>query len=123
MIVNEQRRRAYHAIEDLLGAKWTFHVLGALADADHGFNELKRELGSITAKTLSARLSELRCLGFVEREVHATSPPSTTYRLTAAGRELTGVVTAVEAAVDVIECRDGECVVAAASQDACSCEC
>ena len=121
--MDDEQRRGYHAIGDLLGSKWTFHVLGALAESCYGFNALKREVGGITAKTLSARLSELRCLGFIKKGVHPTSPPSTTYTLTDAGRELIEIVTQVEDAVELVECRDGDCAVAVAVGEDCTCEC
>lgn len=114
-------RRTWHAVRDLLGSKWAFHVVRALAEAERGFNDLKRELGGVTAKTLSERLRELRCLGFVEKEVHATSPPTTTYRLTDHGRDLAAVMDDVESLVEVVECRDGDCAVASAVAPDCAC--
>jgi DNA-binding HxlR family transcriptional regulator len=115
-------RRTWHAVRDLLGSKWAFHVVRALGDSGRGFNDLKRELDGVTAKTLSERLRELRCLGFVEKEVHATSPPTTTYRLTDHGRDLAAVMTDVESLVEVVECRDGDCAVASAVTPECACE-
>ena len=107
-------RRTWHAVRDALGSKWAFHVVRALDERDLGFNDLKRELAGVTAKTLSERLRELRCLGFVEKEVHATSPPTTTYRLTDHGRSLAGIMADVESLVDVVECPDGDCPVPSA---------
>jgi DNA-binding HxlR family transcriptional regulator len=114
-------RRTWHAVTDLLGAKWACHVVRLLAADQRGFNELRRDLG-VTAKTLSARLSELRCLGFVEREVHPTSPPTTTYRLTGDGRALAAVMGDVEDIVDVVPCPDCDCAVAAGATAGCACD-
>lgn len=91
------------ALFDVLGNKWAAHVLRALAEEPRGFNELRREVGT-TAKVLSARLEELRCRGFVEREVHDTRPPTTTYRLTDGGERVTAGLRAVEREVDVTDC-------------------
>ena len=107
-------RRTWHAVRDALGSKWAFHVLRALAERERGFNDLKRELDGVTAKTLSERLRELRCLGLVEKEVHATSPPTTTYRLTDHGRSLAAIMADVESLVEVVECSDGDCPVPSA---------
>lgn len=109
--VDADWRRTLHAMQDVLGAKWALHVLRALSMESMGFNELQRRLGGVTAKVLSERLRELRCLGFVEREVHATVPPTTTYRLTASGGELAAILADAESMVDVVECRDGDCAI------------
>ena len=113
-------RRTWHAVRDVLGSKWAFHVVRALAESERGFNDLKRELDGVTAKTLSERLRELRCLGFVEKEVHATSPPTTTYRLTDPGAELADVMADVESLVEVVECPDGDCPVSQAAPPECA---
>lgn len=115
-------RRTWHALWDVLGSKWVFHVFRALAAEERGFNDLKHELDGVTAKTLSERLAELRCLWFVEKEVHATSPPTTTYRLTEHGADLAGVLTEVESLVEVVECSDGDCPVSTAVAPDPACE-
>ena len=117
-------QRTWHAVHDVLGSKWAFHVVRALADHEQGFNDLKRELDGITAKTLSERLRELRCLGFVEKEIHDTSPPTTTYRLTEHGGErLAAVLGDIESLVDVVECPGGDCAVPPTATLDCQCEC
>lgn len=121
--VGDDWQRTWHAVRDVLGSKWAFHVLRALAEDERGFNELKRELDGVTAKTLSERLTELRCLGFVAREVHATSPPTTTYRLTDHGEELAGIMADVESLVEVVECQDVDCAVPAKTTPECVCDC
>jgi len=65
-------RETWHGLHDVLGGKWAFHVLRALDEEPQGFNALGDALG-VRPKTLSARLSELRCRGFV---VH--DPPDDT---------------------------------------------
>lgn len=104
-------QRTWHGIREVLGSKWAMHVVAALDGEEHGFNELRRELGGVTAKVLSARLRELRCLGFVEREVHATTPPTTTYRLTDHGTRLAVILDDVADLVDVMDCPDPDCPV------------
>lgn len=77
--------RIWHGLADLLGSKWSVHVLVVLAAGPRGFNELERALEDMTATMLSRRLKELRCHGLVDRTVEDTSPPTTTYRLTDSG--------------------------------------
>jgi DNA-binding HxlR family transcriptional regulator len=99
----------WHGLYDLLGGKWAFHVLRALSEAPRGFAELERELG-VRPKTLSARLTELRCRGFITREVHPTAPPTTTYRLTDSGRAFVAHLRGLERLVEPCGCAD-PCVV------------
>jgi DNA-binding HxlR family transcriptional regulator len=102
-------RETWHGLHDVLGGKWAFHVLRALDEEPQGFNALGDALG-VRPKTLSARLSELRCRGFVDREVHPTTPPTTTYRLTARGEEFVSYLRAMEELVEPCDCAD-PCVV------------
>jgi DNA-binding HxlR family transcriptional regulator len=108
-------QRVWHHLYGSLGSKWTFHVLRLLSEGDAGFNEMKRELDGVTAKTLSQRLAELRCRGFVERHVEATTPPTTRYTLTTQGEQFVSTLRELESLVEVVECGDcgeDECAVA-----------
>jgi DNA-binding HxlR family transcriptional regulator len=70
-----------------------------------GFNILERALG-VRPRTLSKRLTELRCRGFIDREVHPTTPPTTTYRLTDWGQEFAAHLRTLEELVEPCECAD-----------------
>ena len=111
-LTRETRRRTWRHLEATLGSKWTLRVLRRLATGDARFNELRRDVGGVTAKTLSARLDDLRCAGLVARTVHATSPPATSYALTDPGREFAAVLERLEPLVSVVDCgstADDEC--------------
>jgi DNA-binding HxlR family transcriptional regulator len=97
-------REVWDGLGDALGGKWAFHVLRALDEGPAGFNELRRRVGDVTAKTLSTRLHELRCRGFVERSVVATAPPATRYALTDAGREFVSALRALEREAEHVDC-------------------
>ena len=97
-------RELWHGLNQALGRKWGVHALRLLAEEPVGFNELRRRLDGPTAKTLSERLTELRCAGLVERHVEATSPPSTRYELTAAGARVVEVLGALEREVELVDC-------------------
>lgn len=116
-------QRRWHALRDVLGSKWACHVVRALAREERGFNDLARTLDGVTAKTLSERLRELRCRGFVEKEVHDTTPPTTTYRLTEQGHRLAAILGELEAFVEVVACPDGDCAVPPGGDPDCPCEC
>lgn len=106
----EDWQETWHALWELLGSKWAFHVLRLLHTGPHGFNEMKRQIDGLTAAMLSRRLKELTCHGFVERQVTDTNPPTTTYRLTAAGTRFAEHAVAMEELVTVADCADtAEC--------------
>src|SRR5712691_4547587 len=80
-----------HLLEGVLNAvakKWSVPIVGTLAN--HGrlrYTELQKRLGSISPKTLAARLRELERAGLLVRSAHAEIPPGVEYQLTAAGEE------------------------------------
>lgn len=82
----------------VLGGKWTPNVLWYLRETPRRFSELKSDLQTISAKTLSARLRKLERDGVVLRDVKPTSPPTVEYQLTSLGARL---IPAVEAVVEV----------------------
>ncbi|MGQ4555701.1 winged helix-turn-helix transcriptional regulator [Halobellus sp. GM3] len=84
-------------IWNLLGCKWTFHIVRLLDRRDARFNQIKTEIEGLPASTLSARLESLREEGLVERDVDETAtPPTVTYALTEKGTELAGILGDVE---------------------------
>lgn len=89
-------QRTWHGLWDILGCKWTFHIIRLLSLEPHGFNEMQRQLEGITSTMLSRRLKELEREGVVSREVVDTSPPRTNYRLTGTGRELSKILMEIE---------------------------
>ena len=52
------------------------------------FNEMKKYIGSISYKTLSATLKELEADGLVDRTEYPQIPPKVEYRLTERGKSL-----------------------------------
>lgn len=112
--MNGEESETWHELHRVLSGKWSFHVLRRLDEEEAGFNELKRSLGDVTAKTLSTRLRELRRLGVVDREVTAASPPSTTYSLTPRGRRFVASLREMASMVELVPCdpcEDSDCSV------------
>lgn len=68
--------------------KWTLTVVTLLRGETRRFNELRREAGGISQKTLTATLRDLERDGFVTRTMYGTIPPRVDYELTELGREL-----------------------------------
>ena len=85
-------------IGDLLsriGDKWSVLVVGSLADGSLRFNELRREIPSVSQRMLTLTLRGLERDGMVSRTVTPSIPPRVDYELTKLGRSLLGPVTAL----------------------------
>lgn len=91
----------WHGLQDVLGPKWTFHILRLLSMEPRGFTAIRDELDGLTAPMLSKRLKELGCHGFVERHVEATTPPTTTYTLTTEGEQIAMQLRELESLVEL----------------------
>jgi DNA-binding HxlR family transcriptional regulator len=76
------RKRA----EDVGRRRWTLPVLVALGSGRR-FSEVRSEL-PVTSRALALTLKELMRAGLVERTVHESFPPTTTYRTTARCTEI-----------------------------------
>lgn len=78
-----------------LGGAWTPNIVWYLREGPRRFNELRGDIGGVSAKVLSARLRRLHHDGIVDRTVMPTSPPTVEYGLTELGLELLPVVDAM----------------------------
>src|SRR3546814_16623468 len=59
------------------------------------FNQLQRDLGAITHRTLSKTLKEMEADGLIARTDHGEIPPRVDYSLTEKGESLEPVLTAM----------------------------
>lgn len=82
----------------VIAGAWAPNVIWSLRAGPRRFSELRTDIPPISAKVLSARLSELEERGVLVRHVRRTSPPSTEYELTPLGAEL---IPALDAIVQV----------------------
>ena len=80
--------RAVSEILSRVGDKWTVLVVQYLGSGPMRFSELKRTIGGISQKMLTATLRGLERDGFVTRTVFPTIPPRVDYQLTELGTEL-----------------------------------
>ena len=80
-----------------MGGAWTPNILWYLQEGPRRFNELRGDIGAVSAKVLSARLRRMYADGVVNRRVMDTSPPTVEYELTDLGRELLPAVEAIVA--------------------------
>lgn len=75
-----------------IGDKWTVLVVQTLGDGSKRFNELRREIPSVSQRMLTLTLRNLERDGLVNRTVTPTIPPRVDYELTDLGRSLQGPI-------------------------------
>ena len=71
-----------------IGDKWTVLVVATLGDGPRRFNELRREIPSVSQRMLTLTLRNLERDGLVNRTVTPSIPPRVDYELTALGHSL-----------------------------------
>lgn len=72
-----------------IGNKWTLVVLMKISESGPiRFNELYRNIPSVSEKVLSQVLRQLTADGIIRRELFPDVPPRTEYSLTALGQTL-----------------------------------
>lgn len=72
----------------LIGDKWKVLILRDLMPGTKRFGELKKSVGNVSQKVLTAQLRAMEESGLVHREVYAEVPPRVEYSLTALGKSL-----------------------------------
>ena len=71
-----------------IGDKWTVLVVQTLAQGSRRFNELRREIPSVSQRMLTLTLRNLERDGLVSRTVTPSIPPRVDYELTELGQSL-----------------------------------
>jgi DNA-binding HxlR family transcriptional regulator len=71
-----------------IGDKWTVLVVTTLGEGPRRFNELRREIPSVSQRMLTLTLRNLERDGLVSRTVTPSIPPRVDYALTEVGRSL-----------------------------------
>ena len=79
-----------------IGDKWTVLVVGTLGEGPKRFNELRREIPSVSQRMLTLTLRNLERDGLVSRTVTASIPPRVDYALTELGQSLVPALHALE---------------------------
>mgnify|MGYP004468718271 FL=1 len=72
----------------LIGDKWKVLLLCDLMPGTKRFGELKKSVGSVSQKVLTAQLRAMEEKSLVQRKVYAEVPPHVEYSLTELGRSL-----------------------------------
>jgi DNA-binding HxlR family transcriptional regulator len=88
--------RTISALLARIGDKWTVLVVTTLADGSKRFNELRREIPSVSQRMLTLTLRNLERDGLISRTVTPSIPPRVDYKLTDLGRSLVGPLHGLE---------------------------
>ena len=79
----------------LISDKWKVLVLRDLIPGTKRFGELKKSIGTVSQKVLTAQLREMEQSGLLTRTVYPEVPPRVEYTLTELGRSLKPILDAM----------------------------
>lgn len=79
----------------LIGDKWKVLILRDLMGGTRRFGELKRSIGKVSQKVLTAQLRAMEESGLLLRKVYAEVPPRVEYTLTDTGYSLKPILDAM----------------------------
>lgn len=79
----------------LIGNKWKVLILRELLPGTKRFGELKKSIGSVSQKMLTAQLRDMEGNGLLSRKVYAEVPSRVEYTLTDLGYSLKPILDAM----------------------------
>ena len=79
----------------LISDKWKVLILRDLLPGTKRFGELKKSIGNVSQKVLTAQLRQMEQSGLVNRKVYAEVPPKVEYSLTDVGYSLKPILDAM----------------------------
>ena len=79
----------------LIGDKWKVLILRDLMCGTKRFGELKKSIGNVSQKVLTAQLRAMEEKGLLSRKVYAEVPPRVEYTLTELGCSLKPILDAM----------------------------
>lgn len=80
----------------LIGDKWKVLILRDLLPGTKRFGELKKSIGGVSQKVLTAQLRDMEESGLVSRRVYAEVPPRVEYSLTELGQSLKPILDSMQ---------------------------
>ena len=81
----------------LIGDKWKVLILRELMGGTKRFGALKKSIGTVSQKVLTAQLRDMEDKGLLTRKVYAEVPPRVEYPLTDTGYSLKPILDAMVA--------------------------
>lgn len=79
----------------LISDKWKVLILRDLLTGTKRFGELRKSIGHVTQKVLTAQLRQMEASGLLTRTVYAEVPPRVEYTLTELGYSLKPIMDAM----------------------------
>ena len=79
----------------LISDRWKVLILRDLMPGTKRFGELKKSIGKVSQKVLTAQLRDMEEKGLLTRKVYAEVPPRVEYTLTALGYSLKPILDAM----------------------------
>ena len=80
----------------LIGNKWKVLIIRDLLPGKKRFGELKKSIGAVSQKVLTAQLRDMEESGLLTRTVYPEVPPRVEYELTALGTSLKPILDALQ---------------------------
>ena len=93
--VKEQPACPVETTLTLIGDKWKVLILRDLLTGTKRFGELKKSIGNVSQKVLTAQLRAMEENGLLTRTVYAEVPPRVEYTLTDLGKSLKPILDAM----------------------------
>ena len=90
-------------VEDVIGCKWTLHVLGQVRAGVRRPGQLVRTADGLTTKVLNERLAKLVRYGVLEKISYPEVPPRVEYHLTSLGSRLNTILDAIDSLQDDLD--------------------
>ncbi len=97
---NKQKQvqlRDVQDVIDIIGGRWRGAILASLCDKPKRFNELKRDLGTITPKILIKELKYLELNKLLQQQENTNDTAIVMYTLTKHGKSLEPLIEAIVA--------------------------
>ena len=79
----------------LIGDKWKVLILRDLMPGTKRFGELKKSIGSVSQKVLTAQLRQMEESGLLTRKVYPEVPPRVEYTLTEKGKTVVPILQSI----------------------------
>ena len=80
----------------LIGDKWKVLILRDLMPGAKRFGELRKSIGTVSQKVLTAQLRDMEASGLISSKVYPQVPPRVEYSLTDLGKSLKPILEAMQ---------------------------
>lgn len=72
----------------IIGDKWSVLILMCILDSPKRFNEIQSQIGEITPRSLTLKLTSLEQAGMIAKKSYNEFPPRTEYTVTQKAKDL-----------------------------------